>query len=258
MAGQFYLPDDADTRILREIIARERKRKSTGLQRTDPETMFNEEIDNPPTGVYIAVPGIGFEDVPAMEDDASFGIGEVKSGLCDILFIEEETGLIKQAGFQERVFNISRSTLPLEPFHIILDGFGNWSAVQGGGSTGIFAVITAKELVETDFNVRGKYRCEEVEWFENGSWQKKAGGRIFTNCYESSMNSNANLQITKLNVVHLFRPSMVTPSSSSSAASASAASEIGASSSSSSSANVIDDLYVFDKALGGIANPVHI
>jgi hypothetical protein len=125
---------------------------------------------------------------------------------------------------------------------------------DGRGASGIFALVVDKTTITADegLDVRGKYTCVEIEVLANGTWQEKIDGRTFVNCYESSTGSNANIQLTRTNIVHLWRVSPIEESSSSLSSS-----EV-ESSSSSSSANIDRSLYWFDKALGGILRPARV
>lgn len=130
-------------------------------------------------------------------------------------------------------------------------------APGGGGSGGvrlIDALVTDKETVGTveDEEIRGRYTCVEIEWLSDGTWQEKEGGRTFVNCYELSTGSNANIQVTRTNIVVLRKVRTVEESSSSESEA-----EV-ESSSSSSSANIDRSVYVFDKALGGILRPARV
>lgn len=126
----------------------------------------------------------------------------------------------------------------------------------GGGSAGIWAAVVDKYSLFGATEVRGRYTCQEIEWLQGGTWRIKPGGRTFTNCFEASTLSNANIHHTHKNVVHLFKVS--TPHESSSSSSSSHNAGHHESSSSTSSGKVDHSLYVFDKALGNILTPARV
>lgn len=246
MAKKRYFLSEDDVRLLKLLADQERKRRGNSpLRSPNPEDDINKFAPE----VFVAVPT---ETIPAWTDTIG-AHGKAGMGAAELCFIDDVDQGIDEIGFDHLIYNLTETDVAVDSLNLVIrDKFGRYViAAGGGGASSIWAVVTEKRT----FDGRGQYKCREVEWLPGGNWHLKVAGRIFVNCWEASTRSNANIQRTDENIVQLWK--VPTPPESS------VSSQFGSFPSSSfaesSGANPIDeDMYVFDKALGFVSNPVVI
>lgn len=132
---------EAEVAILREVVADKLNSRQNPPVRFGTENSWDEGEDHQAPETYIALaPEAGIPPLspPSGTGSASFGSGDVPgSALCDIYQLAR--GVLLPIDYQQRVYNLSASTIEHGWILVTREKFGHWLAIVGGGGGGTCA-----------------------------------------------------------------------------------------------------------------------